>query len=230
MDGNGRWARARGLPRESGHRAGVAAVRGTVQAAPDLGIGILTLYAFSSDNWRRPPREVGALLDLFTSYCASTLAECVAGSVRVSIIGRRDRLPFGLRRSVTALEDATARGTRLWLRIALDYSARDQLVAAASRAAGLRTLSRERFAMLLARAGGGGGLAPDVDLLVRTGGEQRLSDFLLWECAYAELFFHSANWPDFGREALAEIVDKYHRRERRFGGIAPAEGAEHVAL
>jgi undecaprenyl diphosphate synthase len=228
MDGNGRWARARGLPREAGHRAGVAVVRDTVRAAPGLGLGILTLYAFSSDNWCRPPREVGALLDLFTQYCLTALRECVEGSVRVSMIGRRDRLPFGLRRAVTALEDATVQGSRLWLRIALDYSARDQLLSAATRAAEVPALTRERFALLLGRAAGGSGAAPDVDLLIRTGGEQRLSDFLLWECAYAELFFHSASWPDFGPEALAEIVAEFHRRERRFGAIGAGETGRAV--
>ena len=228
MDGNGRWARARGLPREAGHRAGAAAVRETVRAAPGLGIGILTVYAFSSDNWCRPPREVGALLDLFTQYCLTTLRECVERSVRVSMIGRRDRLPFGLRRAVTALEDATARGSRLWLRIALDYSARDQLLSAASRAVEHSALTRERFALLLGQAGGGGGAAPDVDLLIRTGGEQRLSDFLLWECAYAELFFHPASWPDFGPQALADVVGEFQRRERRFGAVSAVEPGRAV--
>jgi undecaprenyl diphosphate synthase len=221
MDGNGRWATLRGLPRVSGHREGAHAVRRVVEAAPGLGIGTLTLYAFSSDNWGRPPREVSALMRLFRAYLASETARCVENGVRLRVIGRRDRLGSALVRQIEAAEAATAEGERLTLRIALDYSARDALLRAAALCAG-REPTREEFAAHLARALGGGDPAPDVDLLVRTGGEQRLSDFLLWESAYAELYFTPRMWPDFGAAALAEAVDWFRGRERRFGTLKSA--------
>ena len=221
MDGNGRWAQRRGLPRVAGHRAGARAVRRIVEAAPDAGVGVLTLYAFSSDNWRRPPREVSALMRLFRGYLAVETARCVEQGVRLRILGRRDRLPDALLRQVEAAEAETAGGERLLLRIALDYSARDAILRAAALAGG-EEVDRARFAELLAEATGGGGAAPDVDLLVRTGGEQRLSDFLLWECAYAELFFTGAAWPDFGAAELAEAVGWFRGRERRFGAVKSA--------
>ncbi len=209
MDGNGRWASARGLPRVAGHREGARVVKKVVEAAPELGVGMLTLYAFSSDNWARPSREVSGLMRLFRIYVAAETQRCVENDIRMSIIGRRDRLPEALRRAIDGAEAATADGGRMHLRIALDYSARDALVsAAASLPAGA---TRDDFA----RALGG----PDVDLLVRTGGEQRLSDFLLWECAYAELLFTPRMWPDFDAGALAEAVAEFHRRERRFGRV-----------
>ena len=216
MDGNGRWANARGLPRVAGHREGARVVRKVVEAAPDLGVGMLTLYAFSSDNWGRPQREVSGLMRLFRSYLAAETARCVENDVRMSIIGRRDRLPEALRRAIDGAESATADGSRMHLRIALDYSARDALVTAA---AGLSAdATRDDFARAL-------GEAPDVDLLVRTGGEQRLSDFLLWECAYAELYFTPRMWPDFDAGALGEAVAEFHRRERRFGRVPAAAAA-----
>ena len=214
MDGNGRWANARGLPRVAGHREGARVVRKVVEGAPGLGVGMLTLYAFSSDNWGRPQREVGGLMRLFRIYLAAETQRCVENDIRMSVIGRRDRLPEPLRRAVDGAEAATADGSRMHLRIALDYSARDALVSAAARLSAGAT--RDDFA----RALGDG--APDVDLLVRTGGEQRLSDFLLWECAYAELLFTPRMWPDFDAGALADAVSEYHRRERRFGGVPVA--------
>lgn len=221
MDGNGRWATMRGLPRVAGHREGAQAVRRVVEAAPGLGIGTLTLYAFSSDNWGRPPREVSALMRLFRAYLASETARCVENGVRLRVIGRRDRLGGALLRQIQAAEAATCDGRRLLLRIAIDYSARDALLRAAALAGG-REVERDEFAALLACALGGGDPAPDVDLLIRTGGEQRLSDFLLWECAYAELFFTPRMWPDFGAPALGEALDWFHGRERRFGTLMSA--------
>jgi undecaprenyl diphosphate synthase len=216
MDGNGRWANARGLPRVAGHRAGAKAVRRVVEAAPVLGIGTLTLYAFSSDNWQRPPREVGALMRLFRRYLAGETARLVENGVRLSVIGRRDRLPDVLARAIAGAEAATADGTRLHLRLAIDYSARDAVLRAAALAGG-REVSRDEFGALLGAAVGSLDPVPDVDLLVRSGGEQRLSDFLLWECAYAELHFTPRMWPDFDAAALGEAVAEFRRRDRRFG-------------
>lgn len=220
LDGNGRWATAQGLPREAGHRAGADAVRRIVRAAPGAGIGTLTLFAFSSDNWQRPAREVTALLTLFAEHLRSEVSACKAQGVKLSVIGRTDRLPLGLRAAIATAERATREGRRLWLRIAIDYSARDQLLRAAELAGNSRPLTRERFAACLAEAGGGRRLAPDVDLLIRTGGERRLSDFLLWELAYAELFFSDKPWPTFDAGDLLEVVTEFQRRERRFGGLA----------
>jgi len=221
MDGNGRWASMRGLPRVAGHREGARTVRRVVEAAPELGIGTLTLYAFSSDNWGRPPREVTALMRLFRIYLASETARCVENGIRLRVIGRRDRLGEVLLRQIQAAEAATAGGGRMTLRIAIDYSARDALLRAAALADG-REPSREEFAALLGRAMGAEEPAPDVDLLVRTGGEQRLSDFLLWECAYAELYFSDRMWPEFGPAALREAVEWFGGRERRFGRLKSA--------
>ncbi|HTS88802.1 MAG TPA: di-trans,poly-cis-decaprenylcistransferase [Gemmatimonadales bacterium] len=216
LDGNGRWATGRGLPREAGHLAGAEAVRRIVRAAPELGVRILTLYAFSSDNWSRPAAEVRSLLELLGRYLGSEREPCAAEGVRLAIIGRRDRLPAPLRGAITLAERATAHGRRLLLRLAIDYSSRDQILRAAERAP--RPLTRQRFASLLG-AGASEQAAADVDLLIRTGGEQRLSDFLLWECAYAELYFTDTPWPDFDRDHLAAALAAFHRRQRRFGGL-----------
>jgi undecaprenyl diphosphate synthase len=221
MDGNGRWATGRGQPRLLGHRAGARVVRQIVEAAPDLGIGVLTLYAFSSDNWRRPPREVAGLMRLFRSYLASETARCVENGVRMTVIGRRDRLPRVLLRAIEAAEAETRGGTRLLLRIAIDYSARDAILAAAERLTPGERPDRERFARLMAESVHSPP-APDVDLLIRTGGEQRLSDFLLWECAYAELLFEECLWPDFTPARLQQAMREFERRDRRFGGISRA--------
>jgi undecaprenyl diphosphate synthase len=224
MDGNGRWAVSRGWPRSAGHTAGVEAVRRTVEAAGDLGIGTLTLFAFSSDNWRRPDAEVRALMRLFRSYLTAEAAKCAKNGIRIAVIGRRDRLSPGLVRVVENAEAATAGGQRFLLRIAVDYSARDAILRAAGRcqAQGMGTgeeISREAFSRLLADPPQDGRPVPDVDLLIRTGGEKRLSDFLLWECAYAELVFTDRMWPDFEKADLAEAVRELHRRERRFGAV-----------
>lgn len=222
MDGNGRWATQRGRPRAVGHRAGADSVRRVVEAAPGLGITTLTLYAFSSDNWARPPLEVQALFQLFRRYLKREPAELAQSGVRLSIIGRRDRLPDDVRRLIALAERRTAAGRRLHLRVAIDYSARDAIVAAAARARRERgaALTRELFARWLGEAMNCTEPAPDVDLLIRTGGEQRLSDFLLWECAYAELVFTRTMWPDFSAAELAEAVGEFQGRERRFGRVA----------
>jgi len=220
MDGNGRWAAARGLPRVEGHRRGVAAVRRVVEAAPGLGIGTLTLYAFSADNWKRPTPEVGRLMGLFLAYLRREASRLREEGVRLSVIGRRDRLPGALPSAIRAAEALTARGDRLDLRIAIDYSARGAILRAAGTAA-----EKTEFERRLAEAGGG---PPDVDLLVRTGGEQRLSDFLLWESAYAELYFTPRMWPDFGPAELSEAVRAFRARERRFGGLLAPPGARAI--
>ena len=212
MDGNGRWATSRGLPRVAGHKAGAEALRRAVETAPSLGIGTLTVYAFSSDNWRRPRTEVSALMKLFHLYLRRERDECVAKGVRVSIIGRRDRLPAMLLPEIESVEKATAAGAKLHLRLAVDYSSRDAIVDAARTLKG--HVSRERLEQAL------GG--PDVDLLIRTGGEKRLSDFLLWEAAYAELVFTPVMWPDFQCSDLAAAVAEFRSRERRFGAIREA--------
>ena len=223
MDGNGRWATQRGRPRTAGHRAGAEAVRRVVRAAPGLGVDVLTLYAFSADNWQRPITEVTALLRLFERYLRRETAVLVEDGVRLSIIGRRDRLPAGLRAAIAGAESATAAGTALHLRIAIDYSARDALVLAALRARGEGgPLDRDRFAWLIGEAVHADGPARDVDLLVRTGGEQRLSDFLLWECAYAELMFSPKMWPEWTGADLAAAVADFQMRERRFGRLSAA--------
>ncbi len=221
MDGNGRWAVARGLPRIAGHRHGALAVRRAVEAAPGLGIRTLTLYAFSSDNWRRPPEEVSALMRLLLEYLRKETDECIENGVRINLIGRRDRLSRPLSESVEAAERATAHGRRLHLRIAVDYSARDAILRAASHLpAG--DVGREEFGRLLAEACNAPAPSPDVDLLIRTGGEQRLSDFLLWEAAYAELHFIHRMWPEFQASDLEAAVRDYHGRQRRFGAVPEA--------
>jgi undecaprenyl diphosphate synthase len=223
LDGNGRWAARRGWPRTLGHKAGADAVRQVVRAAPGLGIEVLTLYAFSSDNWSRPAPEVRALFAMLQQHLERETAELVENGVRLEIIGRRDRLPRGLKGAIERAEAATAWGTRLRLRIAVDYSARDAILRAATALAGAAVLTRAEFALQLARASNGSP-APDVDLLIRTGSEQRLSDFLLWECAYAELLFLDTLWPDFDGRALADAVAEFGRRERRFGALPARAG------
>ena len=217
MDGNGRWATRRRLSRLRGHEAGVEAIRRVVEAAPKQGVGTLTLYAFSSDNWRRPKAEVSALMSLLRFYLASEVESLVRNGVRLTVIGRRDRLPAGIADAIGRAEAATARGETLHLRIAVDYSARDAILNAAVRAASLGTLTRETFSDLVT---GEAGLR-DVDLVIRTSGEKRLSDFMLWESAYAELHFTETMWPDFGEVDLAEALTSFHGRERRFGGLQP---------
>ena len=206
MDGNGRWATARALPRLAGHRAGADAVRRTVEAAVDLGIGALTLYAFSSDNWKRPHVEVEGLMRLFQSYLIAETPKCIERGIRLEVIGRRDRLDAALAAAIGEVERQTAACRNLHLRIAVDYSARESILRAASR---LNT-------------GADFSLLPDVDLIIRTGGEQRLSDFLLWESAYAELVFTPRMWPDFTHQDFETALNEFARRERRFGGLPSA--------
>jgi undecaprenyl diphosphate synthase len=226
MDGNGRWATRRRLPRLRGHEAGVEAVRRVVEAAPKQGIGTLTLYAFSSDNWRRPKAEVAALMALLRFYLREEIDNLVRNGVRLTVIGRRDRLPDGLADEIARAEASSARGDALHVRVALDYSARDAILAAAARVAGPDDLTREGFARLVT---GEAGLR-DLDLVIRTSGEKRLSDFLLWESAYAELHFTDRMWPDFDADDLAEALASFGKRERRFGGFPPqpAEAALSV--
>jgi undecaprenyl diphosphate synthase len=221
MDGNGRWATRQGRSRSAGHREGAAVVRRIVEAAPDAGIGVLTLFAFSADNWRRPPTEVSWLMRLFREYLRVETPRCKEKGVRLEIIGRRDRLADPLRRTMESAECATAAGERLHLRIALDYSARDAILRAAQCLRPGTVPSRESFGRLLAIVDHGTPVR-ELDLLIRTGGERRLSDFLLWEAAYAELYFSPLMWPEFGPEELSAAVGEFTRRERRFGGLPDA--------
>lgn len=230
MDGNGRWAQSRGLPRTAGHRAGADALRRVIEAAPALGIGTLTLYAFSSDNWQRPALEVATLMKLFKVYLLRETANCLKHGIRISVMGRRDRLAPALVALIEAAEQTTRHCERLHIRVAVDYSARDAIVRAVNRAFPNpqelpQPFTRDAFAALLGAADHLNAPAPDVDLLIRTSGEQRLSDFLLWECAYAELYFTTTHWPDFNRERLAEALISFAQRQRRFGGLAVAAAA-----
>ena len=218
MDGNGRWATQRGYSRSAGHRAGVEAIRRTSEAAPDLGIGTLTLFAFASDNWKRPEAEVVALMRLLRVYLRNETARLARTGTRLTVIGRRDRLPTGIPEAIERAEAATAAGTKLHLRIAVDYSSRDAILAAAAKLGAEAT--RESFGKAV--TGQMHGSPGDVDLLIRTGGEKRLSDFLLWEAAYAELHFTDRMWPDFGDADLAAAVADFARRDRRYGGLKPA--------
>jgi undecaprenyl diphosphate synthase len=213
MDGNGRWAERRGLPRSAGHRAGAKAVRRIVEAATREPIDILTLYAFSSDNWSRPAQEVTSLMRLLKRYLVSETARCLDNGVRLSVIGRRDRLSSDLVRTIDNTERLTADGAELHLRLAVDYSARAAIAEAAARAR-----SPEEFETELAAAVHSDVDAP-VDLMIRTGGERRLSDFLLWESAYAELVFVDTFWPDFDEAAFDAALREFARRDRRFGRV-----------
>jgi len=219
MDGNGRWALRRGQPREAGHVVGASAVRRTVESAPALGITTLTLYAFSSDNWRRPRGEVENLMRLFQEYLDSEAGTLTDLGVRLSVIVRRDRISGPLRRSIANVEERTGEGTRLHMRLAIDYSSREGLLAAAGRLARGMSPTREAFERSLFEAIHAPGGTRDVDLLIRTGGEQRLSDFLLWESAYAELYFTDVLWPDFTGADLAASVQAFADRDRRYGGV-----------
>jgi undecaprenyl diphosphate synthase len=216
MDGNGRWAVERNLPRLSGHQAGVEALRRVVTVAPDNGIKVLTVYAFSADNWRRPPAEIEDLIRLLRNYLDTETEKLVRDGVRLTIFGRRDRLPESLAAEIERSEAAAQWGDTLHLRIAIDYSSRDAIVTAARAAANLPAITRELFGELVT----GAATESDVDLLIRTSGEQRLSDFLLWECAYAELYFTKRLWPDFTEADLVEALEEFRRRDRRFGGLS----------
>jgi len=224
MDGNGRWATRRGLPRGFGHKAGVQTVRRIVEAAPALGVTTLTLFAFSANNWKRPQVEVEGLMTLLDAYLRSDARRFVESGARLTLIGRRDRLPPRLVAAIEEVEAASAGGQRLHLRIAIDYSSREEIVRAANDwralpAAGLPSTTLDDFSRLVAGAAD----AEAVDLMIRTGGEKRLSDFLLWECAYAELWFTDTLWPDFTEAEFTGSVADFRRRDRRFGGLSASE-------
>ncbi|CAG4920106.1 unnamed protein product [Acidocella sp. C78] len=233
MDGNGRWAARRGLPRAAGHREGVLAVRRTIEAAIGHGVEWLTLFAFSSENWRRPIEEVTDLTFLLRHYLRAELRELAEAGVRLHVIGERDRFGPSLQAELAEAEARTAANRKLNLVIALSYGARAEIATAARRiaaavAAGAldpAAIDETLFATHLATAG-----MPDPDLVIRTSGEQRLSNFLLWQAAYAELVFDEALWPDFGAANLGQAIAEYARRERRFGARPepvppPAAGA-----
>ena len=221
MDGNGRWATRRGLPRQLGHRAGVRAAQRLVEAAMEAGVGALTLYAFSADNWRRPGAETEGLMRLLRDFLREQTGRLVGRGARLSVIGRRDRLPADLVDAIVAAEAATVGGETAHLRLAVDYSAREAILRAAATARAPEDLTRDGFARRLSGVASAG----DLDLLIRTGGERRLSDFLLWESAYAELYFCDRLWPDFTAADLAEALTWHHSRERRFGALADAATA-----
>ena len=220
MDGNGRWASLRGRPRSEGHRAGAENVRRIARAAADLGVGTLTLYAFSADNWQRPSVEVLLLMRLLQNYLANEAQACVENGVRVSVIGRRDRLSRELRTAIEAAEIITANEEKFHLRLAVDYSAREAIYRAACRFYKSTQLSREAFEGVMGEVMHDG--AHEVDLLIRTGGEQRLSDFLLWESAYAELYFTEKMWPEFSADDFSEAIAEFRARDRRFGRVTDA--------
>jgi undecaprenyl diphosphate synthase len=214
MDGNGRWARSRGLPRWRGHLAGVDSVRDIVEGAPQHGISTLTLYAFSSDNWKRPAAEVGRLFWLLRDYAARERQELVESGVRVTMIGRRDRIPRSALREMETTESATADNSRLHLRLAIDYSSRQAIVQ------GVRDLIEGGHSIDVARLDRSiRGRTKEPDLIIRTAGEKRLSDFLLWEAAYAEFYFTEKQWPEVGIADIAAAVDDFRHRDRRFGGL-----------
>ena len=228
MDGNGRWATRRHLPRTAGHRAGAKAVSAVVEAAARRGVGTLSLYAFSAANWGRPRAEVSALLTLLCRYLLTQTRRCMEQSISINIFGRRDRLSDDLLRAIERSERLTASGSKMRLRIAVDYSAHYSLMAAGRRMALESGAAPGRFAQHLAAVDHCHS-APPVDLLIRTGGEKRLSDFLLWECAYAELHFVDCCWPDFDEQAFSAALQEYSRRERRFGLVGPPLARSHHA-
>jgi undecaprenyl diphosphate synthase len=216
-DGNGRWATSKGLPRSAGHWAGAEAVRKVIAAAPVLGISTLTLFALSSANWKRPASEIQVILDLLHEYLRLEASHCAEKGVRLSIIGRRDRLPPPLKDTIEETELRTARGQKLHLRLAVDYSARESIYQAACRFYKVTKLSQDSFGDILSEIQQGS--STEVDLLIRTGGERRLSDFLLWECAFAEFIFLDKRWPDFTGEDLQAALLEFQHRERTRGAL-----------
>lgn len=232
MDGNGRWAEARGVPRAMGHREGVQALKRTVEAAPRFGIRCLTVFGFSTENWSRPAEEVSDLMGLVRSYVASDLKRLERAGVRVRVLGRRAGLPEDIVALIERAEAMTAHNDKFLLQVAFNYGGRADIVEAvqrhvddvlAGRAAG--PLDEEALGLRLSTAG-----APPVDVIVRTSGEQRLSNFLLWEAAYAELVFQNVLWPDYSAEGLADVIEQYRNRDRRFGGRATPVPATAPAL
>jgi undecaprenyl diphosphate synthase len=222
MDGNGRWAAQRHLPRTAGHRAGAKAVDAIVTTAAHQGVGTLTLYAFSAANWNRPRPEVSGLFTLLRRYLLTQTQRCLEQFIRINVIGRRDRLSVELRQLIDRSERATAHCNGMQLRIAVDYSAQHSLLETCRRLRFQTDIDRSRFMEQLAAVDHSINSTPDVDLLIRTGGEKRLSDFLLWECAYAELHFVDCLWPDFDAAAFEQALAEYSRRDRRFGGLTAA--------
>ena len=221
MDGNGRWAKARGLPRSFGHREGVQALKRTVEAAPDCGIELLTVFGFSTENWRRPAQEVNDLMGLLKSYVKSDLERLVREGVNVRVLGRREGLEPDILEVIERVERRTADNDRFHLQVAFNYGARADIVDAVRAIVGEvrkgrirpEDLTEQDFEAHLATGG-----HPPPDLIIRTSGEQRLSNFLLWEAAYAEFVFQDIYWPDYGPEALKAAVEEYHKRTRRYGG------------
>jgi len=230
MDGNGRWATSRGLPRVAGHEAGIDALHRTLRAAGELGVEVLTVYAFSEDNWKRPRAEVRALMRLLERGLRDELKKLDDNGVRVTAIGRRDRLERHLVRAIADAEAQTARHNNIHLRVAIDYSSRGVLARAAEAARRLPadvSLDRDLFDRMIASEQGPD--VPPLDLLIRTSGEQRLSDFLLWEVAYAELYFTPVLWPDFSAGDLVDAITTYNNRDRRFGALPDTPRAAEVA-
>lgn len=226
MDGNGRWAVRRGLPRTVGHRAGAKAVDAVVEAAARQHVDTLTLYAFSAANWCRPREEVGALFTLFRRYLLTQTQRCLEQAIRINVIGRRDRLSPELCKAIEDSETATAHCSGMHLRIAVDYSSQDSLIETCRRLQSEHSVDRQRFIQCLAAVDRSTASTATVDLLIRTGGEKRLSDFLLWECAYAELYFTDCLWPDFDAAAFTQALADFTARDRRFGAISTATSAE----
>jgi undecaprenyl diphosphate synthase len=223
MDGNGRWAKQRGLPRALGHRAGVAALRRTVEGAPALGIERLTVFGFSTENWSRPPREISELMGLLKAYFASDLARLERDGVKVKIVGRRSGLEPDILDIVEKAEAKTSGNGRFHLQVAFNYGGRADIVDAARRFALAVERGEARADQLdegVFEAALSTSPAPAPDLIIRTSGEQRLSNFLLWECAYAELVFQDVYWPDYGPEHLSAAITDFHSRERRYGGVS----------
>jgi undecaprenyl diphosphate synthase len=228
MDGNGRWAAARGLPRVAGHRRGVEALRKTVRSASDLGISVLTIFSFSSENWSRPQSEIRDLLSLLRRFIRNDLAELHKSNVRVRIIGERQDLAHDIRSLLEEAEDLTRNNDGLALVVAFNYGARQEIARAARRLAAEVAAGRLAADAITPELLGSHLDAPDLpdpDLIIRTSGEQRLSNFLLWQAAYSELIFVSINWPDFDRAALEGAIAEYRRRERRFGGLIAQTGS-----
>ena len=227
MDGNGRWAAARGLPRVEGHRRGVEALRRTVRAAGELGIGFLTIFSFSAENWTRPPSEIRELMGLLRRFIRHDLAELHRNGVKVRVIGERENLDGEIRRLLEEAEHLTRDNDKLVLIVAFNYGARQEIARAAQRMAAavsagdlpLTAVTGDKLAAYLDAPD-----LPDPDLIIRTSGEQRLSNFLLWQAAYSELVFVPTYWPDFDRAALENAIGEYQRRERRFGGLVARTG------
>jgi undecaprenyl diphosphate synthase len=227
MDGNGRWAAARGLPRVEGHRRGVEALRRTVRAAADIGISVLTIFSFSSENWSRPPAEIRDLMGLLRRFIRKDLAELHKSNVRVRVIGEREGVDRDICLLLQEAEDLTRGNDGLTLIVAFNYGSRQEIANAARRLAvevaqgrlSAREISPERLAAYFHAPD-----VPDPDMIIRTSGEQRLSNFLLWQAAYSELVFTPVNWPDFDRAALEDAIAEYRRRERRFGGLVANTG------